>query len=301
VSVLLAVSPSVAVSACSDADGDGVCDAIDPCFSVDLFAIREPALTVGRLDTPPGDDTLRFSGTLSVPATPAIDPTADGIRFGLHHFFGDPVAVVSVPGGIGWAHDAHGTEWVYRDRTGQAGGVTRVVVKQVDPIVVVPSVVPRATFAFLLEAHGGAFPLTAADSLYVTFAMGAAGDQLQCGDTTFVPGAQRTCVAKSARTLECSSGPRVGPCHASDPNDLVECDVDDAVAAQVRYFARHHTYFSGDCHDLPTFVASPGVACVTTGTTSDFSITASHPRMRWSIGCTWTNTVPPMQQNLVCS
>jgi hypothetical protein len=298
---LLALAPRVVTAACGDVDGDGVCDAIDACFTADLFAIREPALIVGRLDTPTGDDTLRFSGTLRVPASPVIDPGTDGVRFALHHFFGDPIAVAAVPGGAGWSRDAQGRVWVYRDHTGQAGGITRVVVKQVEPNVVVPSVVPRATFAFLVEARGGAFPLTAADSLYLTFAMGAVGNQLQCGDTTFIPGRERTCSTKSARTLECGSGRRVGPCHASDPNDLVVCDVDDAVAAQARYFARHHSYFSGDCDDLPTFVASPGVACNTAGTDSDFSVTAIHPSMRWSIGCTWTNTVPPTQQNLVCS
>jgi hypothetical protein len=96
-------------------------------------------------------------------------------------------------------------------------------------------------------------------------------------------------------------GARICPCRASDPNDLVVCDVDDAVALQAKYFARHHGCFTGDCHDLPTFVASPGVACLTAGTDSDFTVTASHPSMRWSVGCTWTNTVPPTQQNLVYS
>src|SRR6266704_1724801 len=56
-----------------DRDFDGLCDALDSCDLGNGLRIEETKLVARRLLSPPGDDTLRFSGTITVPARPAID------------------------------------------------------------------------------------------------------------------------------------------------------------------------------------------------------------------------------------
>ena len=69
-----------------DHDGDGTCDAIDPCFDDNGIRITDATLRITGLLTPPGDDGLRFIGTVTIPnentipASPPIDPGVFGLR-----------------------------------------------------------------------------------------------------------------------------------------------------------------------------------------------------------------------------
>ncbi|HJQ85320.1 MAG TPA: hypothetical protein VKA21_14640 [Candidatus Binatia bacterium] len=94
-------------------------------------------LEVTNLDTPPGDDTLRFEGTFTLPSgipRTELDPLAHGIRLILDAP-GRPLLDVLVPAGhyaqrAGWSVDASGTRWVYRNRTRQPpGGIVRAAIE----------------------------------------------------------------------------------------------------------------------------------------------------------------------------
>jgi prepilin-type N-terminal cleavage/methylation domain-containing protein len=80
----------------------------------------------------------------------------------------------------------------------------------------------------------------------------------------------------------------------------VQADVRNAATAQEAYFVDNNLYASGACTDLPGFTLSDGVDCNTTGSATDFSVTATHPS---AIGysCTWTSNPATGAANMVCT
>lgn len=160
----------------ADADGDGVGDACDTCTA----AIGAAQLSLGKLATPPGDDTLAFKGEMTVPANPALDPVASGVRV-LIHDGGGTVLDAAIPGGafdqgtgIGWK--AKKGTFKYRNGAGGILGIVKVVLKASTKV---PGLV---RFAVVGKNGGYAtgpsdLPLRAA--LVVDAAAG------QCGDAAF--------------------------------------------------------------------------------------------------------------------
>jgi hypothetical protein len=127
-----------------DGDYDGQCDASDACNNGLGIRIKDATLRIGGLATAPGDDSISFAGTLTVPVAWAIDPASSGIRLTMFAPFGDPrgsaVVDLTVPGGPLWRPSRAGSSWRYRDRAGDAGGITRVVIKLLPPLVPNPRV-----------------------------------------------------------------------------------------------------------------------------------------------------------------
>jgi hypothetical protein len=118
-----------------DGDGDGLCDAVDPCTNGAAFITTQVKL--GRQTTPPGDDTLAWKAqlTLPVPFTPPLDPSVHGVRLVLAHST-STVLDVSIPGGlvagspaIGW-RNLNGVRWLYVDKNPiPGGGISKVLIK----------------------------------------------------------------------------------------------------------------------------------------------------------------------------
>lgn len=122
----------------ADADGDGWCDAVDPCAApsgVDRVRLQATRSRGGRLL----GGKFRVSGTVTLADSLAapLDPVAQGIRL----LTGDTLDV-TVPAGAydpatksGWvAHGGSGSarRWTYRDGSGVApDGVSRVVLREV--------------------------------------------------------------------------------------------------------------------------------------------------------------------------
>ncbi len=309
-------------SACQvfDLDYDGLCDALDGCnFGPNSALVKETQLRFARLGTPPGDDRLRFSGVLTLPVVPAIDPGTNGFRVTVftEPTGGPPEATVVldllIPGGRRWTSHGSGA-WQYRDPAGRVGGVTRVSVKLLPPILPTTHL---TNVAFLVQGHRGAYAITPAmvtssldngqfhgSALFVEVSL-AAGPGLittQCGIQVYsTMNAPDVCDFDArGNTAVCHGPPPVGPCRVGDPNDLVFCDIVNAAHAEDAYFRAHGTYFTGPCSGLPGFQESPGVTCVASGSATAFTISDSHPNMRMSGGCTWTSPVSPTFQNLVC-
>jgi hypothetical protein len=66
---------------CPDADGDGLCDATDPCTNAGgLRTATRAKLKASRLLPPGEDDVLAASGVITIPAAPPIDPVTTGVR-----------------------------------------------------------------------------------------------------------------------------------------------------------------------------------------------------------------------------
>src|SRR5262245_5318569 len=121
----------------ADADGDGWCDAVDPCtvpLAVDRVRLVARRARGGRLL----GGKLRVSGTVAFADSP--DPPPDPAAQGLRVIVGDTLDV-TIPAGTydpttrsGWiaeSRSATSRQWTYRDGTGLASdGVSRVVLRE---------------------------------------------------------------------------------------------------------------------------------------------------------------------------
>jgi hypothetical protein len=92
--------PTVSDPSQADSDNDGDGDACDICTNtLPSFADRSKVI-IGKLLTPPGDDTLKLKGRcIPFQETPAIDPTANGVRFVMQDDLGGTPLDVTIPGG----------------------------------------------------------------------------------------------------------------------------------------------------------------------------------------------------------
>jgi cysteine-rich repeat protein len=121
-----------------DSDGDGICDAIDPCTGgVPLTAVL---VKIGHQTTPPGDDTLSWRGELLLPYpfSPPLNPSANGVRLLLAQGTSTLLDAM-IPGGplsgspaVGWRVGGNGTKWIYYDKNPTpANGIAKVVIQNV--------------------------------------------------------------------------------------------------------------------------------------------------------------------------
>jgi len=170
---------------CRDRDGDGVCDADDDCVLAadaaqgSAATIGKGALKLGKLGTPPGDDTLSFKGTMTVSPT-AIDPETDGIHL-LITQGATTVLDATIPGGafddttgVGWT--AKKGTFKYRNGAGGILGIVKITIKT--------SGSNPGTIGFTVTGKGGSYAvdLSAAPPRATLLVGSGAG---QCGQTAF--------------------------------------------------------------------------------------------------------------------
>jgi hypothetical protein len=121
-----------------DSDGDGMGDACDPCNNTLNVVSTKTKIVVQKINTPPGDDKLTYSGQAVVPGSPTINPVANGARIVLQDK--DRIALMDaiLPGGaydkntkIGWKVNKKGDAWTYINRgASPISGVTGVTLKK---------------------------------------------------------------------------------------------------------------------------------------------------------------------------
>ena len=179
------------VAICRERDGDGLCDADDPCPA----AVATETLKIGKLDGPRGD-TLKLAGEMTVPSfSPAIDPVATGAHVQLSGAAGT-ILDVAIPGGAfsghdGWKVNKAGTAWTYKNKAG-LGGIIKVQVKTIGT---------PGTLQFVVIGKNGSFPVAPADlPLHATMAFDPMPTAGLCGE------AVHACSFNTkGNTLHCSS------------------------------------------------------------------------------------------------
>jgi hypothetical protein len=121
-----------------DADGDGVCDAVDPCTGSAIVGGRLLLTGVSHLFMRTPRLAMKGHMTLPVPFSPALDPLANGIRLLLTDALGRPALDRTIPGGafggspgVGWTVNATRTKWRYKnaDPAPFPGAITRIQVQ----------------------------------------------------------------------------------------------------------------------------------------------------------------------------
>jgi len=188
-----------------DTDGDGICDRDDPCTGG--VPVSHGRLALGKLSTPPGDDTLNAKGefTLASPVDPALDPLTHGVRFIVNDTAG-AVLDVTLPGGAyanppgrGWRVNGNHTRWTWVDLA-SGNGISKLGVQ--DRSAKTPGLV-----RFSVKGKAGSFsvpptalPLNALLVLDPPSAMSG-----ECGQATFPgPRPAPTCsYAVSGSTVTC--------------------------------------------------------------------------------------------------
>jgi photosystem II stability/assembly factor-like uncharacterized protein len=120
--------------------------------------ITKPKLTIRKLNTPTGDDTLSFQGTLTLPTpvNPALNPLANGVRVLIEDTAGTALDV-TIPRGTGWTANGSGTKWTYRNNSATPpGGIDKMVIQ--DKSAVTPGLVK-----FTVNGKAGSYAVAAAD------------------------------------------------------------------------------------------------------------------------------------------
>jgi hypothetical protein len=251
-----------------------------------LGGVENPHLTLGRMHTPPGDETLRFTGLLTFDTEPTIDPAATGVRLRLASPLAIPMLDVTLPPGPAW-RSKNGSTWIHRDRKGAVGGITRVVFRRTTPY----------TIAVTIAGRRGTYADWVPDSIFLSIVLDASphGSRI-CAETAFPR--TRCSFISTGRTLRCAPPPPLVSCTDSTPDVLIRCAIQSAVSAQEAYWHAHHSYFSGYCSTLYGFVVPSEVYCATVGDPWTFTVQTSHPQA--AVTCVWSTPPSPNRPNPEC-
>jgi len=94
-----------------DDDGDGRCDALDPCTNVAGSVLVSGRVAVENVDDPSGDESVLIRAILRTPASPPIDPSAKGLRVVLRDTFGANLLDETLPA-VDWRQRR--SSWLFR-------------------------------------------------------------------------------------------------------------------------------------------------------------------------------------------
>ena len=265
-----------------DSDVDSVCDALDPCPSPASATVDDIRLKVTGANEPPGEQTLRFRASVTLPEP--LDPPSTGLRLVVSWLFFRGIALdLSMPAGAGWTTSP--STWRYRDPSGlldasvrhfDSTGATRVAVRS-----------RRGAYALTQDT----FPA----KVSLAFAPGVPTAE-QCGEAWVGPG---LCTTNGSGSVLSCIPPRSLRVCSGDPSALVRCDLQNAARAQEAQFAVTGDYIAGACTSIPGFVPSPFVTCTTTGDRVEFMVMTAHPSLLFVL-CRWESNPAPGARQMVC-
>jgi hypothetical protein len=139
--------------------------------------------------------TLRLKGEAVIPKPwTGVDPAVKGVRFVVDAASGTGKVDLVIPGGPLWSVNNAGTVWSYRDPSGSAGGVTRLLVKD-------RSNVQDGLLRWTLKANGGSVVLPGVAAVRTAAVL---GDASECAALQWnAPGGARPRCQGSSASLSC--------------------------------------------------------------------------------------------------
>jgi len=188
-----------------DDDGDGVGNACDPCTDVASTTAQKAILKITKLQTPPGDDRLKFKAILSgIPSQPPIDPIHNGLRILVTDALGSSMIDAFLPGGAysstakaGWK--GSGLGWNYTN-----GGQNLPLIQGITKVSLHGRVSQPGQFSVAITGKNGSFAvpdggLPLLITVVIDPPLATTG---QCAEIGFV--APRRCVAVAGKgTVTC--------------------------------------------------------------------------------------------------
>lgn len=182
-----------------DGDGDGDCDAIDACTTLDpgqVFATKPKSRTVLtkiNSDATPGNDGLVVSAFFTLPpgrSFSELTPLAHGVRVVLQADDGTTRLDATLPGGaygtgtkVGWKLSGNGKTWRFTDKNASpAGGIAQVVINDKST-----ASTPRRV-KIGVKGKKSTYPVVGPDApirAIVTLGDATAADQGLCGESDY--------------------------------------------------------------------------------------------------------------------
>ena len=184
-----------------DTDGDGICDAQDPCINIagahDFLDAPRPKLVVSKIgsDTTPGNDKLTLSGQFLLPLGASfsqLHPDTNGARIVIKNAARVTRLDVTLPAGAyagahgrGWKPNRKATTWTYADHTDSpVAGIVKMTIAAVgDPT--------SRQVSVKVTAKKGTYSVVPGDEpLSVTVVLGgpASSQAGECGERHFQAG-----------------------------------------------------------------------------------------------------------------
>jgi ELWxxDGT repeat protein len=170
-----------------DSDGDGLCDAVDPCTAVPQAVVDSPVVVLRNIAPPAGDDRLAINARVSLPGLLPLDPAQRGLRIQLRDAHGAAAIDVTIAGGSGWRSRTIRRRhiWTYTDGSDSPpGGIYQVRVW---------SDLRGGPLRVSVRGRNGTYPVDAAGlplTLSLVFDPPTAQTG-QCGEVTFAAAACR--------------------------------------------------------------------------------------------------------------
>jgi hypothetical protein len=133
----------------------------DACVDVLNVRITRPKISIRNPAPPPGDEAFQFSGALTVPSNPTIDPVTQGVRAIVVDAHSGTVVDVTVPPGLysdatraGWIANTGLTSWTYKN-----AGTVVPLIQGIDRVRIrrVPAV--PGLFKFSIQGKTGTYPV----------------------------------------------------------------------------------------------------------------------------------------------
>jgi len=182
-----------------DGDGDGACDAIDACTTLDpgqVFSTKPKSRVVLakiNAETVPGNDTFALGTQFALPPGRSfadLDPLDEGVRVLLLADDGTSRLDVTVPAGAystatkaGWKLSGNGKAWRFVDKSASpAGGIAQVVLNDRNTVRT-----PRVV-KVTVKGRKSTYPVVTADSpvqAIVTLGDATAAEQGLCGESAY--------------------------------------------------------------------------------------------------------------------
>jgi hypothetical protein len=172
----------------ANGDGDAFGDLCDFCTNPGAVSTTSTNLILKKLNTPVGDDKLKFQGQMVIPVVPELNLIATGARLIINDSLGNVVLDAVIPAGLynpptktGWTGNAPGLRFKYKN------GSNLAVTSGIEKIAIKPAAGTPGRLKFTVKGKTGSYAVNPSNlPVRLTFIVeGSLGLNGQCAETYF--------------------------------------------------------------------------------------------------------------------